>query len=63
MVELLPRLQGIVLRRDFGVLTVSVPAKKGLVTKADRQAFSSERALASKLLYSRPRRVSGSAED
>ena len=30
-----------VLRRDFGVLTVSVQAKKGLVTKKDRQAFSS----------------------
>ena len=41
MVELLPRLKGIVLQRDFGVLTVSVPAKKGLVTKADRRAFSS----------------------
>ena len=32
---------GDVLRRDFGVLTVSVQAKKGLVTKKDRQAFSS----------------------
>ena len=32
---------GDVLRRDFGVLTVSVQAKKGLVTKNDRQAFSS----------------------
>ena len=41
MVELLPRLKGIVLRREFGVLTVSVQAKKGLVTKTDRQAFSS----------------------
>jgi len=37
-----PRLEGIVLRRrDFGVLTVSVQAKKGLVTKTDRRAFSS----------------------
>ena len=36
-----PRLEGIVLRRDFGVSTVSVQAKKGLVTKKDRQAFSS----------------------
>ena len=35
------RLEGIVLRRDFGVLTVSAQAKKGLVTKKDRQAFSS----------------------
>ena len=35
-----PRLEGIVLRREFGVLTVSVQAKKGLVTKTDRQAFS-----------------------
>ena len=34
------RLEGIVLRRDFGVLTVSVQAKKGLVTKKDRRAFS-----------------------
>ena len=33
--------EGIVLRRDFGVLTVSVQAKKGLVTKKDRQAFLS----------------------
>ena len=32
---------GDVLRRDFGVLTVSVQAKKGLVTKKDRRAFSS----------------------
>ena len=32
---------GDVLRRDFGVLTVSVQAKKGLVTKTDWQAFSS----------------------
>ena len=32
---------GDVLRRDFGVLTVSVQVKKGLVTKKDRQAFSS----------------------
>ena len=30
-----------VLRRDFGVFTVSAKAKKGLVTKKDRQAFSS----------------------
>ena len=35
------RLEGIVLRRNFGVLTVSVWAKKGLVTKKVRQAFSS----------------------
>ena len=28
-------------REDFGVLTVSVQAKKGLVTKTDWQAFSS----------------------
>ena len=28
-------------RREFGVLAVSVQAKKGLVTKKDRQAFSS----------------------
>ena len=41
MVELLPRLKGIVLWWDIGVLTVSVQAKKGLVTKKDRQAFSS----------------------
>ena len=32
---------GDVLRRDFGVLTVSVQAKKGLATKKDRRAFSS----------------------
>ena len=38
---LLPLTRAIVLRRDFGVLTVSVQAKKGLVTKKDRQAFSS----------------------
>ena len=39
-----PRLEGIVLRRrDFGVLTVSVQAKKGLVTKKDRQAFLAAR--------------------
>ena len=45
------RLEGIVLRRDFGVLTVSVQAKKGLVKKTDRQAAGVlEQALASKLL-------------
>ena len=46
--ELLPR---IVLRRDFGALTVSVRAKKGLVTKKDRRAFS--------MAARRPRRLSG----
>ena len=35
------RLEDIVLRREFGVPTGSVQAKKGLVTKTDRQAFSS----------------------
>ena len=53
MVELLPRLKGIVLRRDFGVLTVSVQAKKGLVTKKDRQAFSSALKSQKKLTYAR----------
>ena len=35
------RLEDIVLRREFCVPTGSVQAKKGLVTKTDRQAFSS----------------------
>ena len=52
MVELLPRLKGIVLRRDFGVLPVSVQAKKGLVTKKDRRAFPRSSPSVAGVLYS-----------
>ena len=38
---LLPLTRGHRPPAGFGVLTVSVQAKKGLVTKKDRQAFSS----------------------
>ena len=49
MVELLPRLKGIVLRRDFGVLTVVSAGEEGSGDE-DGSAGVLERALASKLL-------------